>query len=96
MARSAKKSVTVTAKVSPTLGKKLAKYAKLTDRTTSGAIERLLSDHLDYEMWFVAEVRKGIESARRGELIPHAEAVRQIRDYIAAQKQSRSTRKKAA
>ena len=69
MAKAATRSVTVTAKVSPALGRKLAKYAKLTEHTTSGAIERVLSEHIDYEMWFVGEVRKGLEAAKRGELL---------------------------
>jgi predicted transcriptional regulator len=96
MAKAATRSVTVTAKVSPALGRKLAKYAKLTEHTTSGAIERVLSEHIDYEMWFVGEVRKGLEAAKRGELLSHESAMRQIRTYVAEQKQKRAERRKAA
>lgn len=91
------KSVTITARISPALGKKLSGYAKLTDRTTSATVERILAEHVDYETWFVKEVRKGVESANRGRLIPHEQAMRRIHDYIAKRKQERRReRKKAA
>jgi len=97
VAKLATKSVTITARVSPALSKKLSGYAKLTERTRSAVVERLLADHIDYETWFVKEVRKGIESANRGDLIPHDEAMRQIRNYIAKRKQDiRRERKHAA
>ena len=91
-----KKTLTVTAKISPTLGRKLTKYAKLTERTTSAAVERLLSDHIDYDVWFVTEVRKGLEAAKRGELLSHEQAMQQIRDYVADQKRRRAAHRKAA
>jgi predicted transcriptional regulator len=97
MSKRITKSVTITARVSPALGKKLSGYARLTDRTTSAVVERILAEHVDYETWFVKEVRKGIESANRGSLIPHEEAMRRIHDYIAKRKRERRRdRKKAA
>jgi predicted transcriptional regulator len=89
MAKPANKSVTITARISPALSKRLARFAKLTGHTKSYAVERLIREHIDYETWFIREVRKGIESANRGELIPHEEAMRRIRDHIAARKREK-------
>jgi len=89
MAKRVNKSVVVTARISPTLSKKLDGYAKITGNTKSRAVEKLLQHHIDYETWFIKEVRKGIASADRGELIPHDEAMRQIREHIAKRKREK-------
>lgn len=89
MTKRTTKSATITARISPTLNKKLDGYAKMTGNTKSRAIERLLREHIDYETWFVKEVRKGIASADRGEMISHEDAVREIRAHIASRKRER-------
>jgi predicted transcriptional regulator len=96
MSKHATKSVTITAKVGSTLAKKLAKYGKLTSRTKSSVVERILADNIDYELWFVQEVQKGIDQLERGEGIPHEEAMKEIRAYIAAEKQKRRRDQKKA
>jgi predicted transcriptional regulator len=89
MAKRTTKSATITARISPTLNKKLDGYAKMTGNTKSRAIERLLREHIDYETWFVKEVRKGVASANRGEMLSHEEAMHQIRAHIASRKRER-------
>jgi len=36
----------------------------------------------EYEAWFLEEVEKGLEAARRGELIDHEEVMRRIEKLI--------------
>ncbi|HTQ12486.1 MAG TPA: hypothetical protein VMH86_01320 [Rhizomicrobium sp.] len=97
MAKRPTKSVTITAKVAPKLDKKLSRYGKLTSRTKSSVVERILADHIDYELWFIKEVQKGIDQLERGEGISHERALKEIREYIAAEKQKRRRdHKKAA
>lgn len=86
MAKKMTRTATITARISPGLNKKLDGYAKMTGYTKSRAIERLLKEHIDYETWFIREVRKGIASADRGELISHEDAVRQIKAHVARRK----------
>jgi predicted transcriptional regulator len=57
-------------------------------------VQEILAQHLDYERWFVKEVKKGIESADRGELVPQKEVFRKIREKSAARR--KALRKKAA
>jgi len=83
------KSVVLTARISPSLSKKLDGYAKITGNTKSRAVEKLLQHHIDYETWFIKEVRKGIASADRGDLIPHEEAMRRIKEHIAKRKREK-------
>src|ERR1700685_1982749 len=96
MIKRATKSVTITAKVGSKLDKKPSKYGKLTSRTKSSVVERILADNIDYEIWFVQEVQKGIDQLERGEGVPHEEAMRDIREYIAAEKQKRRRDQKKA
>jgi predicted transcriptional regulator len=88
MSKSTKKSVTVTARIPPSLAKKLDKYAKVTGHTKSWAVESLLARHVDYETWFIEQVREGIASADRGELIPTEEVFRKIREKSAKRRQA--------
>lgn len=79
MTKRVTKSVTITARITPALNKKLEAYAKKANRTKSEAIQTVMDEHLDYELWFVEAVRKGIESARNGDLIAHNEVFAQLR-----------------
>jgi predicted transcriptional regulator len=89
LAKRPTKSIVLTARISPTLSKKLDSFAKITGNTKSRAVEKLLQQHVDYETWFIKEVRKGIAAADRGELIPHDEAMRQIYEHIARRKREK-------
>jgi len=89
MAKKITRTATITARISPVLNRKLDGYAKMTGRTKSRAIERLLQEHIDYETWFVKEVRKGIASADRGDLVAHDEAMRRIKEHIVRRKREK-------
>ena len=83
------KSVTITARVKPSLAKKLEAYAKAAKRTRSWVVEDLLDRHLESEIAFLKFVQEGIDAADRGETVSHEEAVRQLRSHIAMRKRER-------
>jgi predicted transcriptional regulator len=84
-----RKSVTITARITPALAKKIAAYAKAAKRSKSQSIETIIDQHIDYEMDFVEAVNEGIRSAERGDLVPHEEAMRQVRAHIAKRKREK-------
>jgi predicted transcriptional regulator len=91
------KTNTATTRVSGALSKKLDYYAKIADRTRSWVIEDILKRYIDDEIAFVEAVNIGIESANRGDLLPHDEAMKEVREFIAKKKQEmRRNQKKAA
>ena len=79
-----KKSVTITARITPALDRKLMAFAKAAKRTKSQAIEIILSEHIDYEIGFVEAVLEGIRSAEEEGTIPHEEVMRQLKAKSAA------------
>ncbi len=83
------KSVTITARITPALDKKLTAFAKAAKRTKSQAIEIIIDGHIDYEMAFVEAVIEGIRSAEEEGTIPHEEAMRQLRAHIAKRKREK-------
>jgi predicted transcriptional regulator len=85
----ATKSVTITARITPALAKKITAYAKAAKRSKSQAIENIIDHNIDYEMAFVEAVLEGIRSAEEEGTIPHDEAMRQIRTYIAKRKREK-------
>ena len=84
-----KKSVTITARVTPALDRKLTAFAKSAKRTKSQAIEIILGNHIDYEIGFVEAVLEGIRSAEEEGTIPHEEAMRRVRAHIAKRKREK-------
>jgi predicted transcriptional regulator len=83
------KSVTITARITPALAKKLTAYAKAAKRTKSQAIEIILGGNIDYEMAFVEAVNVGIRELDEGKGVPHEEAMRRVYDYIAKRKREK-------
>ncbi len=83
------KSVTITARITPALAKKLTAYSKAAKRSKSQVIENILDSNIDREMAFVAAVLEGIRSAEEDGTIPHEEAMRQIRAHIAKRKREK-------
>jgi predicted transcriptional regulator len=94
MAKRILKSATVTARINAKLDRKLDKYAKVSGRTKSRAVEDILARYVDYETYVFEAVQEGIAAANRGELVPHEEVFRKIREKSAARR--RALRKKAA
>jgi predicted transcriptional regulator len=89
MAKVAAKSVTITARIPAALAKKLEAFARATKRSRSWLVEDILDRYVDQEIAFVKFIQEGIDSADRGESVPHEEAVRQIQAHIARRKRER-------
>jgi predicted transcriptional regulator len=83
------KSVTITARITPALAKKLTAYAKAAKRSRSWVIEDILDRYVDGEIAFVEAVNVGIRELDEGKGIPHEEAMRQIRAHIAKRKREK-------
>jgi len=84
-----KKSVTITARITPALNKKLIAYAKAAKRSKSWLIEDLIDHYIDGEMAVVEAVNIGIRELDEGKGIPHEEAMRRMDEYIAKRKRER-------
>ena len=85
----AAKSITITARVPPALAKKLEAYAKAAKRTRSWVIEDILERYVDGEMAIVEAVNVGLRELDAGLGIPHEEAMRRLRAYIAMRKREK-------
>jgi predicted transcriptional regulator len=83
------KSVTITARITPALAKKIAAYAKAAKRSKSQAIENILDGNIDWEMAFVEAVNAGMRELDEGKGIPHEEAMRQLHEHIAKRKREK-------
>ena len=88
------KSVTITARVAPSLAKKLATYAKVAKRTKSQAIEMILDRHIDHEKAVVEAILAGLASAERGELYTTEEVFGALK--AKSERRRRALRRKAA
>lgn len=93
MPKAETKSVTITARITPSLAKKLAKFAKTAKRTRSQSIEIILEEHIDYELEFVEAIAEGIRSIEEGRAIPSEEVFRRLRAKSA---RLRAARKRTA
>ncbi len=89
MAKTETKSVTITARITPTLNKKLVALAKLGKRTRSQAVEILLGDYVDRELALIEAVKIGLEELDLGRGIPHEDAMHQLRAFVAKKKRER-------
>lgn len=76
-------STTMTVRMSESLKSKLALLAAKTQRTQSFLAERAISGYVDRELEIVAAIEEGREDFQTGNVVTHAEAMRQIRETIA-------------
>ena len=83
------KSVTITARITPALARKIAAYAKAAKRSKSQAIENIIGSNIDHELSFVEAVLEGIRSAKEEGTVPHEEAMRQLRAHAAKRKREK-------
>ena len=88
------KSVTITARITPALAKKLTAYAKAAKRSKSQAIEQIVEHNIDYEMAFVEAVQEGIDAADRGEVLSNDEVFAALK--AKSERRRRALRRKAA
>ncbi len=64
-------SSTFTVRVDTTAKKRLEKLAKSTGRSRSFLAAEAINEYLDVNEWQVAGIKAAIESADRGDLVPH-------------------------
>ena len=83
------KSVTITARITPALARKIVAYAKAAKRTKSQAVEIILEENIEHEMAFIEAVNVGIRELDEGKGIPHDQAMKEIHNYIAKRKRER-------
>ncbi len=68
-------TVHVTIELDDEEGAQLQALAELGAMSREDVAKQLLAERLDYDRWFRARVREGIEAADRGELIDHEEVL---------------------
>lgn len=74
-----KKSVVVTARITPELNRKLIAYARAARRSKSQAIQNIIEYNIDEEMALVEAVLEGVRLAREEGTIPREEVMRRLR-----------------
>jgi len=89
MSKRETKSHTVTARLSPSVAKRLATCSKLLGRTRSFMVEYIIDRYIDEQIEEAEMLVEGAADEKAGRLIPHEEAMRQIQQYIASRKRQR-------
>jgi predicted transcriptional regulator len=69
--------------------KRVDGMARAVNRPRSWVINKALTHYLEYEKWFVHEVRKGLKEAEAGDLIDHQTVVKTWERKRAAKVDSR-------
>lgn len=80
------KDVLLSVRVSRQLDAKLQKLAKLTERTKSWLVNRVMSEQLDREIAYAESIREAQRSIEREGTIPHEQVVRDMRARSIARK----------
>jgi predicted transcriptional regulator len=88
------KSVTITARITPALNKKLNAYAKAARRSKSWLIEDILDRFVDSEIAIVEAVQEGIAAIDRGEFHTTEDVFGALR--AKSERRRRALRRKAA
>ncbi len=57
----------------PETSERLGKLAEASGRTRSALANEALETFLDHQEWMIAEIERGIEDARAGRVIEHAD-----------------------
>ena len=50
-----------------------------TDSTRAAVIKEAVAQYLEYDAWFRAKVRQGLDAARAGQVVSHEEAKQRMR-----------------
>ena len=75
-------SETLSVRVSAETKEKLAELAQHTRRTRSFLAGEAIADYVDRELEIVAGIHRGLADMEAGRVIPHDEAMRQLRETI--------------
>lgn len=69
--------------LNPDLQAKLSRLAAEQGRNAETLVQEAIARLVDYDEWFLQEVRKGLASADRGHLFSHEEVGRRLEKRIA-------------
>jgi predicted transcriptional regulator len=89
MAKHETKSVTVTARLSPSVAKRLDTCAKLCKRTRSFLIEYMVDRYIDGQIAEAEAILEGDREIEAGLGIPNDEFWRQFDEYVAERKRQK-------
>ncbi|MGC1863557.1 MAG: CopG family ribbon-helix-helix protein [Methylocystis sp.] len=85
-------TTTLTIRVSAELKDKLARLAQDTRRSKSFLAAEAVSAYVDSELQIIEGVRRGIRDVEAGRVVPHDEAMAEIRGAIEAASRKRPAR----
>lgn len=85
-------SATLTVRLSAELKDRLGQLARYTDRTKSFLAGEAIASYVERELEIVAGIERGIEDMKAGRVLPHEEAMADIRQTIKKAKTKRRTR----
>jgi len=94
MAKTIRKSITITARITPEVARLLNNYTRAFRHTKSSAVQSILEQFLDYDNWVVKEIEEGIASAEKGPLIPQEEVFRKLREMSKARRAKQRKRRR--
>ena len=89
MAKRETKSVTVTARLSPSVAKRLSACSTMLGRTRSFMIEYILDRYIDDQIAEAEMLLEGEADEKAGRLIPNDEFWRQFNEYVAERKRQK-------
>lgn len=80
----AKRTTTLTVRLSAQTRAKLDRLADITERSKSFLVARMLDDHLDREIAICEGILEGMEDAKAGRTVPHEQAMAEMQAIIDA------------
>jgi predicted transcriptional regulator len=75
-------STTLTIRLPPEIKARLGKLAERTERTKSFLAGEAIAGYVTRELDIIEGVQRGIDDVRAGRVVPHADAMREIRATI--------------
>ncbi|HEX2135010.1 MAG TPA: CopG family ribbon-helix-helix protein [Microvirga sp.] len=75
-------STTLTVRLSPEVKERLGRLAERTKRTKSFLAGEAIADFVERELEIVEAIERGLEDVKTGRVVPHEQAMREIRDSI--------------
>lgn len=75
-------STTLTVRLSPEVKERLGRLAERTKRTKSFLAGEAIADFVERELEIVEAIERGLEDVKTGRVVPHEQAMREIRESI--------------
>lgn len=75
-------TVHMTIAIDEVVNDRLRRLADIKNISPEELVGEVLAEHLDYDRWFRAKVREGIEAADRGDLIDHDEVFARLHERM--------------